>query len=123
MLQIHDKKLILKVKSFQPYYINMFLVRFTEQLKQMAGASIEQTFLPRRYERVTLLKSPHADKKAREQFERVTHKRIFTISMPEPLSQANAYAQVDKIFSLAQTLAVGLVIELQTVSTKKNAKN
>ena len=119
MLDPKKRRIILKVKSSQPYYINMFLVRLSKQLNQLSGATIKQTFLPRRYERITLLKSPHADKKAREQFERVTHKRLFTIIFSESFLKSNSYEQVDKILNLVQTLAVGVVVELQTVSKKQ----
>jgi small subunit ribosomal protein S10 len=55
--------------------------------------------LPTRIERYTVLRSPHVDKKSREQFEIRTHKRIIYISEPTPktvdaLSQLNMPAGV-----------------------------
>ena len=38
--------------------------------------------LPTRIERYTVLKSPHVDKRAREQFEIRTHKRLIDITDP-----------------------------------------
>jgi small subunit ribosomal protein S10 len=38
--------------------------------------------LPTRIERITLLRSPHVDKKSREQFEIRTHRRIIDITEP-----------------------------------------
>ncbi len=38
--------------------------------------------LPTRIERYTVLRSPHIDKKSREQFEIRTHKRIIDITEP-----------------------------------------
>ena len=38
--------------------------------------------LPTKIERYTVLRSPHVDKKAREQFEIRTHKRIIDITEP-----------------------------------------
>ena len=38
--------------------------------------------LPTRVERYTVLRSPHIDKKSREQFEIRTHKRLIEISQP-----------------------------------------
>ena len=38
--------------------------------------------LPTRVERYTVLRSPHIDKKSREQFEIRTHKRLIYISQP-----------------------------------------
>ncbi len=56
--------------------------------------------LPTRIERYTVLRSPHIDKKSREQFESRTHKRIIYISEPTPktvdaLSKLNMPAGVD----------------------------
>jgi small subunit ribosomal protein S10 len=40
--------------------------------------------LPTRMERYTVLRSPHVDKKSREQFEMRTHKRLIDIIDPTP---------------------------------------
>jgi small subunit ribosomal protein S10 len=40
--------------------------------------------LPTRIERYTVLRSPHIDKKSREQFEIRTHKRLIEIVEPTP---------------------------------------
>ena len=40
--------------------------------------------LPTRVERYTVLRSPHIDKKSREQFEIRTHKRLIDIFEPTP---------------------------------------
>ena len=56
--------------------------------------------LPTRIERYTVLRSPHIDKKSREQFEIRTHKRIMFISDYSPktvdsISKLNLPAGVD----------------------------
>jgi small subunit ribosomal protein S10 len=56
--------------------------------------------LPTRIERYTVLRSPHIDKKSREQFEIRTHKRILFISEPtaktiDSISKLNLPAGVD----------------------------
>jgi small subunit ribosomal protein S10 len=56
--------------------------------------------LPTRIERYTVLRSPHIDKKSREQFEIRTHKRILYISEPtaktiDSISKLNLPAGVD----------------------------
>ena len=40
--------------------------------------------LPTRFEKFTVLRSPHVDKKSREQFEMRTHKRLIDILEPTP---------------------------------------
>jgi small subunit ribosomal protein S10 len=56
--------------------------------------------LPTRIERYTVLRSPHIDKKSREQFEIRTHKRLIYIKEPtaqtiEALRKLNMPAGVD----------------------------
>ncbi len=56
--------------------------------------------LPTRIERYTVLRSPHIDKKSREQFEIRTHKRVVYITEPtaktvDALSKLNMPAGVD----------------------------
>ncbi len=50
--------------------------------------------LPTRTQRWTVLKSPHVDKKSREQFELKTHKRLIEISDPRTQT-VDALAKLD----------------------------
>lgn len=60
--------------------------------------------LPTRIERYTVLRSPHVDKKSREQFEIRTHKRIIDIT--EPTSRT--ISQLDKL-----SMPVGVEIKIK----------
>ncbi len=60
--------------------------------------------LPTRIERITVLRSPHIDKKSREQFEIRTHKRLLDII--DPTSQT-----VDALMKL--DLAAGVDVEIK----------
>ncbi len=60
--------------------------------------------LPTRIEKFTVLRSPHIDKKSREQFEIRTHKRILDIIDPTPQT-------VDALMKL--DLASGVDIEIK----------
>ena len=56
--------------------------------------------LPTRVERYTVLRSPHVDKKSREQFEIRTHKRLIDITEPtsktvDSLGRLNIPAGID----------------------------
>ncbi|HBT42099.1 MAG TPA: 30S ribosomal protein S10, partial [Rhodospirillaceae bacterium] len=52
---------------------------------QRTGASVRGPIpLPTRIEKYTVLRSPHVDKKSREQFEIRTHKRVLDIVDPTP---------------------------------------
>jgi len=60
--------------------------------------------LPTRIQRVTVLRSPHIDKKSREQFEMRTHKRLIDILDPTPQT-------VDALMKLE--LAAGVDVEIK----------
>ena len=60
--------------------------------------------LPTRIERMTVLRSPHIDKKSREQFEIRTHKRLLDIVDPTPQT-------VDALMKL--DLAAGVDVEIK----------
>jgi len=60
--------------------------------------------LPTRLERFTVLRSPHIDKKSREQFEIRTHKRLLDIVDPPPQT-------VDALMKLV--LAAGVDVEIK----------
>jgi small subunit ribosomal protein S10 len=60
--------------------------------------------LPTRIEKFTVLRSPHIDKKSREQFEIRTHKRVLDILDPTPQT-------VDALMKL--DLAAGVDVEIK----------
>ena len=63
--------------------------------------------LPTRFEKFTVLRSPHVDKKRREQFEIRTHKRLLDIVDPTPQT-------VDALMKL--DLAAGVDVEIKLKS-------
>ena len=69
-------------------YDNKVLDASTEEIVntvKRTGATIKGPIpLPTRIERYTVLRSPHIDKKSREQFESRTHKRLIDIIEPTP---------------------------------------
>jgi len=62
--------------------------------------------LPTRIERYTVLRSPHIDKKSREQFEIRTHKRMLDIL--EPTQQT-----IDELGKLELSTGIDVEIKLQ----------
>jgi len=72
---------------------------------QRTGAQVRGPIpLPTRIERFTVLRSPHIDKKSREQFEIRTHKRLLDIVDPTPQT-------VDALMKL--DLASGVDVEIK----------
>ena len=72
---------------------------------QRTGASVRGPIpLPTKFERYTVNRSPHVDKKSREQFEIRTHKRLLDIVDPTPQT-------VDALMKL--DLAAGVDVEIK----------
>ncbi len=72
---------------------------------QRTGAQVGGPIpLPTRIEKFTVLRSPHIDKKSREQFEIRTHKRLLDIIDPTPQT-------VDALMKL--DLAAGVDVEIK----------
>ena len=72
---------------------------------QRTGAQVRGPIpLPTRIEKFTVLRSPHIDKKSREQFEIRTHKRVLDIV--EPTQQT-----IDALMKL--DLAAGVDVEIK----------
>ena len=69
------------------------------------GASVRGPIpLPNKIDKFTVLRSPHIDKKSREQFEIRTHRRVLDIVDPTPQT-------VDALMKLA--LAAGVDVEIK----------
>ena len=89
-------------------YDNKILDLSTEEIVNTAkrtGAQVKGPIpLPVSLKRFTVLKSPHVDKKSREQFEIRTHKRLLDIVDPTPQT-------VDALMKL--DLASGVDVEIK----------
>jgi len=108
--------LTLRIKAFHPYYINRFVLIAKHLLKTLTYIEEKQFFLPKRIERFTVLRSPHVDKKARDQFERRTHQRIIQWTLPNLKKNNNLYLY--SFFRNLSKIAVGVQINIVT-QTKK----
>lgn len=74
----------IRLKSYDASLIDK-TAREVIKISKKAGSMVNgPIFLPRRVEKFTVNTSPHVDKKAREQFEICTSKRLIIISDPTP---------------------------------------
>ena len=75
-------KIRIKLKAYDHRLLDLSAARIVE-VAQRTGAKISGPIpLPSRRELFTVLRSPFVDKKAREQFEMITHKRLIDILEP-----------------------------------------
>lgn len=79
-----DEKIRIRLKA----YDHKVLDQSTKEIVDIAlrsGARVSGPIpLPTKISRYTVLRSPHVDKKSREQFEMRTHKRLVDILEPTP---------------------------------------
>ena len=96
------------IRSRLQAYDHKILDQSTEEIVNTAkrtGAQIKGPIpLPTKKEIYTVLRSPHIDKKSREQFETRTHKRLIDIMEPTP-------ATIEALMKL--DLAAGVDVEIK----------
>jgi small subunit ribosomal protein S10 len=94
----------IRLKAFDHRVLDQSVREIVGTAKR-TGAGVRGTIpLPNRIERFTVNRSPHIDKKSREQFEIRTHKRLLDIIDPTPQT-------VDALMKL--DLAAGVDVEIK----------
>ena len=74
----------IRLKAFDHRVLDTSISEIVNTAKR-TGAQVRGPIpLPTRIERYTVLRSPHIDKKSREQFEIRTHKRLLDLLQPTP---------------------------------------
>ncbi len=76
------QKIRLKLKSFDHKLLDVSMQDIVETVKKTGASIIGPVPLPTKNEIFTVLRSPHVDKKSREQFALKTHKRLMDILEP-----------------------------------------
>jgi len=94
----------IRLKAFDHRLLDQSTVEIVRTAKR-TGAEVRGPIpLPTRIEKFTVNRSPHVDKKSREQFEIRTHKRLLDIVNPTPQT-------VDALMKL--DLAAGVNVEIK----------
>jgi len=93
-------KIRIRMEAYDHRILDLSATRIVETAKDTGARVSGPVPLPTRIERYTVLRSPHIDKKSREQFEIRTHKRIIDIIEPtsktiDALSRLEMPAGVD----------------------------
>ena len=97
-------KIRIRLKAYDYRVLDQSTTEIVDTAKR-TGAQVRGPIpLPTRIERFTVNRSPHVDKKSREQFEIRTHKRLLDIIDPTPQT-------VDALMKL--DLAAGVDVEIK----------
>jgi small subunit ribosomal protein S10 len=102
---VEHQKIRIKLKAYDHKLLDRSVGEIVETTKRTGAEVVGPIPLPTARNRWTVLRSPHVDKKSREQFEIRTHKRILEIL--EPTAQT-----VDALMKLDLSGGVDIEIKL-----------
>ena len=103
-MAIDSQNIRIRLKAFDHRVLDKSTNEIVTTAKR-TGASVRGPIpLPNKIEKYTVLRSPHIDKKSREQFEIRTHRRLLDIVDPTPQT-------VDALMKL--DLAAGVDVEIK----------
>ncbi len=101
---MESQNIRIRLKAFEHRVLDQATSEIASTAKR-TGARVRGPIpLPTRIEKFTVLRSPHVNKKSREQFEIRTHKRLLDIIDPTPQT-------VDALMKL--DLAAGVDVEIK----------
>ena len=99
-----DQKIKIKLKAFDHRILDESVSEIVNTARRTGAKVVGPIPLPTVKNRWTVLRSPHVDKKSREQFEIRTHKRLLEILEPTPQT-------VDALMKL--DLSAGVDVEIK----------
>lgn len=105
---MQSQKIRIRLKAFDHKLLDQSTKEIVETARRTGAKVAGPIPLPTRVNRYTVLRSPHVDKKSREQFEIRTHKRMLDIL--EPTQQT-----VDQLMKLDLSAGVDVEIKLSAV--------
>lgn len=105
-MEAAGQKIRIRLKAFDHKLLDQSAVEIVDTAKRTGARIAGPIPLPTKIERYTVLRSPHVDKKSREQFEIRTHKRLLDIL--DPTQQT-----IDALMRL--DLSAGVEVEIKMV--------
>lgn len=79
-----DEKIRIRLKAYDHQVLDQSTKEIVNIVRRTGARVSGPIPLPTKISRYTVLRSPHVDKKSREQFEMRTHKRLVDILEPTP---------------------------------------
>ena len=99
------QKIRIRLKAYDHRILDQSVNEIVETAKRTGAQVAGPIPLPTVFNKFTVLRSPHVDKKSREQFEIRTHKRLLDILEPTPQT-------VDALMKLDLSAGVDVEIKL-----------
>src|SRR5579872_5636770 len=104
-MSMQSQKIRIRLRAFDHKLLDQSTNEIVETARRTGAGVAGPIPLPTRINRYTVLRSPHVDKKSREQFEVRTHKRLLDIL--EPTQQT-----LDALMKL--DLSAGVDVEIKS---------
>ncbi len=105
-----DEKIRIRLQAYDHRVLDQSATEIVEIARRTGARVSGPVPLPTSISRYTVLRSPHVDKKSREQFEIRTHKRLVDILEPTPQT-------VDALMKL--DLPAAIDVEIKASGTEK----
>ncbi|HCW94053.1 MULTISPECIES: 30S ribosomal protein S10 [Flexistipes] len=100
-----EQKIRIKLKGYDHKILDKAVKDIVSTAKRTGAQTVGPIPLPTKKEKFTVLKSPHVNKKARDQFEIRTHKRLVDIFEHNPQT-------IDALMKLELSAGVDVEIKL-----------
>lgn len=104
MAEVNAQKIRIRMKAYDYKLLDQSAAEIVDTANRTGAKVAGPIPLPTVINKYTVLRGPHIDKKAREQFETRTHKRLIDILEPTPQT-------VDALMKLE--LAAGVDVEIK----------
>ncbi len=104
-MMIPTQRIRIRLKAYDHKQLDQSVGEIVDTAKRTGARVAGPIPLPTRISRYTVLRSPHIDKKSREQFEIRTHKRL--VDILEPTQQT-----IDALMKLELSAGVDVEIKL-----------
>ena len=102
---MQSQKIRIRLKAFDFKLLDQSVSEIVQTARRTGAKVVGPIPLPTRKSRYTVLRSPHVDKKSREQFEIRTHKRLIDILEP-------TQSTIDSLMKLDLSAGIDVAITL-----------
>jgi small subunit ribosomal protein S10 len=99
------QKIRIRLRAYDHRMLDDSLTKIVETVRRSGASIAGPVLLPTQIRKYTVLRSPHTDKKSRDQFEIRIHKRLIDIVDPTPKT-------VEELMKL--DLPAGVEVEIKT---------
>ena len=105
-----QQKMRIRLRAYDHRMLDESLSKIVEAVRRSGASFVGPVLLPTQIKKYTVLRSPHTDKKSRDQFEMRIHKRLLDIVDTTPKT-------VEELMKL--DLPAGVEVEIKTGLTRQ----